>query len=54
MGISMDENFEASVVLDSFGDTYVLLAALHNFRNRAEHPDGQSIHLGVAVAALMA
>jgi hypothetical protein len=35
-------------------DTYVLLDALHNFRNRAEHPDGQSIHLGVAVAALMA
>lgn len=35
-------------------DTYILLDALHNFRNRAEHPDGQSIHLGVAVASLMA
>ena len=34
-------------------DTYVLIDAIHNFRNRAQHPDGQSIHLGVAVAAIM-
>jgi hypothetical protein len=34
-------------------DTYVLTDAIHNFRNRAQHPDGQSIHLGVAVAAIM-
>jgi len=35
-------------------DTYVLIDAIHNFRNRSQHPDGQSIHLGVAVAAIMA
>lgn len=35
-------------------DTYVLLDAIHNFRNRVQHPDGQPLHLGVAVAALMA
>jgi hypothetical protein len=34
-------------------DTYILINAIHNFRNRAQHPDGQSIHLGVAVAAIM-
>jgi len=34
-------------------DTYVLIDAIHNFRNRAQHPDGQAIHLGVAVAAIM-
>jgi len=34
-------------------DTYVLIDAIHNFRNRSQHPDGQSIHLGVAVAAIM-
>lgn len=35
-------------------DTYVLINALHSFRNRDTHPDGQPLHLGVAVAALMA
>lgn len=35
-------------------DTYVLIDAIHNFRNRGIHPDGQSLHVGVAVAALMA
>jgi hypothetical protein len=34
-------------------DSYILIDAIHNFRNRAQHPDGQSIHLGVAVAAIM-
>jgi hypothetical protein len=34
-------------------DTYVLIDAIHNFRNRAQHSEGQSIHLGVAVAAIM-
>lgn len=33
--------------------TYVLLDAIHNFRNRALHSDGQAMHLGVAVAAIM-
>lgn len=32
---------------------YVLIDAIHNLRNRAQHPDGQEIHLGVAVAAIM-
>jgi hypothetical protein len=35
-------------------DSYVLIDAIHNFRNRGQHPDGQAIHLGVAVAAIMA
>lgn len=35
-------------------DAYILIDALHNFRNRTQHPDGQAIHFGVAVAALMA
>lgn len=34
-------------------DTYVLLNAVHQFRNRTEHADGQSIHEGVAVSALL-
>ncbi len=34
-------------------DTYVLLNAIHQFRNRTEHADGQSIHEGVAVSALL-
>ena len=34
-------------------DTYVLIDAIHNFRNRAQHHDGQAIHLGVAVSAIM-
>ena len=35
-------------------DTYVLVNAIHSFRNRSEHPEGQAIHEGVAVAAMMA
>lgn len=34
-------------------DTYVLLNAIHQFRNRSEHANGQSIHEGVAVSALL-
>ncbi len=34
-------------------DTYVLLNALHSFRNRNQHSDGQNMHVGVAVAAIM-
>jgi hypothetical protein len=34
-------------------DTYVLLHAIHQFRNRSEHANGQKINLGVAVAALL-
>jgi len=34
-------------------DTYVLLNAIHQFRNRTEHADGQPIHEGVAVSALL-
>ena len=34
-------------------DTYVLLNAIHQFRNRSEHADGQPIHEGVAVSALL-
>jgi hypothetical protein len=34
-------------------DIYVLIDAIHSFRNRTEHSDGDHISLGVAVAALM-
>jgi hypothetical protein len=34
-------------------DTYVLLNAIHSFRNRSQHASGQAIHLGVAVSAVM-
>ena len=34
-------------------DTYVLLDAIHTFRNRMVHPEGQEIHIGVAVSALL-
>ncbi|WP_278471768.1 AAA-like domain-containing protein [Gimesia maris] len=34
-------------------DTYVLLNAIHQFRNRSEHAEGQAIHEGVAVSALL-
>ena len=34
-------------------DSYVLLNAIHCFRNRNQHGEGQEIHLGVAVAAIM-
>ncbi|REJ90689.1 MAG: hypothetical protein DWQ35_15935 [Planctomycetota bacterium] len=34
-------------------DTYVLLNAIHQFRNRTEHADGQHIHVGVAVSGVL-
>jgi hypothetical protein len=34
-------------------DTYVLVNAIHSFRNRNQHAEGQRIHEGVAVAAMM-
>lgn len=34
-------------------DTYALINAIHCYRNRTEHADGQGIHLGIAVAAIM-
>lgn len=34
-------------------DTYTLLNAIHSYRNRNQHGDGQKVHLGVAVAAIM-
>ena len=34
-------------------DAYVLLNAIHSYRNRNQHGDGQELHLGVAVAAMM-
>lgn len=46
-------NFDAKAKAVS-KDTYILMDAIHNFRNRAQHSGGQSIHLGVAVAAIMA
>lgn len=45
-------NFDAQAKSVS-KDTYVLLNAIHQFRNRTEHADGQSIHAGVAVSALL-
>jgi hypothetical protein len=34
-------------------DTYVLVNAIHSFRNRNQHADGQAMHEGVAVAAMI-
>ena len=34
-------------------DTYVLLNAIHQFRNRTEHASGEAIHVGVAISALL-
>ena len=34
-------------------DTYVLLNAIHSYRNRNQHAEGQQMHVGVAVAAVM-
>lgn len=34
-------------------DAFVLLSAIHEFRNRSEHDSGQKIPLGVAVSGLM-
>ena len=46
------EGFEAKAKYVS-KDSYVLLNAIHQFRNRTEHADGQPIHEGVAVSALL-
>jgi len=46
------QDFEAKANAVS-KDTYVLLNAIHQFRNRAEHAEGQPIHVGVAVSALL-
>lgn len=45
-------NFDAQAKSVS-KDTYVLLNAVHQFRNRTEHADGQPIHEGVAVSAVL-
>lgn len=34
-------------------DVYVLLNAIHSFRNRSQHSGGQRVHEGVAVSAIM-
>ena len=34
-------------------DTYVLLNAIHSYRNRGQHTGGQQMHVGVAVAAMI-
>jgi len=34
-------------------DTYVLINALHSYRNRTQHAEGEEMHVGVAVAAIM-
>jgi hypothetical protein len=34
-------------------DTYVLLNAIHSFRNRTEHADRQQMHVGVAASVLL-
>jgi len=34
-------------------DSYVLLDAIHSFRNRTVHSEGQEIHNGVAVSAIL-
>lgn len=34
-------------------DTYVLLNAIHSFRNRTEHGDRQQMHVGVAASVLL-
>jgi len=47
------QNFDIKAKATS-KDIYVLIDAIHNFRNRSQHPDGQLIHLGVAVTAIMA
>jgi hypothetical protein len=34
-------------------DTYVLINSIHSYRNRSQHREGQTIHIGVAVVAVM-
>jgi hypothetical protein len=47
------QDFTKVVAKHTSKDTYVLLNAIHCFRNRSQHSGGQQIHLGVAVAAIM-
>jgi hypothetical protein len=47
------QDFGRSIAKCATKDTYVLLSAIHTFRNRHQHSGGQSIELGVAVSALM-
>ncbi|MGO8880747.1 MAG: hypothetical protein ACLPVO_07535 [Desulfomonilaceae bacterium] len=41
-----------SKALHASKDTYVLINAIHSFRNRNQHADGQQMHAGVGVAAI--
>jgi hypothetical protein len=45
--------FQKDLAKHTSKDTYVLLSAIHSFRNRSQHSGGQAIDVGVAVAALM-
>jgi hypothetical protein len=47
------QDFPRAIAKHASKDTYVLLNAIHSFRNRAQHADGQVIPLGVAVTAIM-
>jgi hypothetical protein len=47
------QDFSRAVASYVSKDTYVLLNAIHSFRNRSQHAAGQPIHLGVAVSAIM-
>ncbi|MBI4661636.1 MAG: NACHT domain-containing protein [Verrucomicrobia bacterium] len=47
------QDFKRVMAKHASKDTYVLLNAIHSFRNRTQHADGQEIHLGVAVTAVM-
>lgn len=46
------QNFESKAKATS-KDTYVLINAVHSYRNRNQHSAGQEMHVGVAVAAIM-
>jgi hypothetical protein len=47
------QDFTKTTATYTSKDSYVLLNAIHSFRNRTQHSGGQSIHLGTAVSALM-
>jgi hypothetical protein len=47
------QDFSRIMAKHATKDTYVLLNAIHSFRNRSQHGGGQNIDLGVAVSALM-
>ncbi|MGF1657539.1 MAG: hypothetical protein ACFCU3_11260 [Verrucomicrobiales bacterium] len=48
-----DRNYDRALGRYATKDSYVLLNAIHSFRNRTQHDAGQPIPLGVAVSALM-